>query len=98
MLTTDYITSTIRAHKPDFLKLGIKNIGLFGSCARNEQSESSDIDIFIDFQPEKENFDNYMAIYDIFERIFKNNKVDIVTRNGLSPHIGPKILSETVFI
>lgn len=98
MLTKEYIISTIRTHKPELTKLGVRNIGLFGSCARNEQSDKSDIDILIDFQPSEENFDNYMAIYDIFERIFKHNKVDIVTQNGLSPYIGAKILSETLYI
>ena len=45
-----------------------------------------------------ENFDNYMAVCDLFEQLFKNEKVDIVTRNGLSPYIGPKILNEVVYV
>jgi predicted nucleotidyltransferase len=52
----------------------------------------------IDFEPDKENFDNYMAVYDIFENLFKNEKVEIVTKNGLSKHIGPKILSEVFYV
>ncbi|MFY9281554.1 MAG: nucleotidyltransferase domain-containing protein [Bacteroidia bacterium] len=34
---------------------------MFGSYIRNEQSSESDIDLLIDFEPEKENFDNYIA-------------------------------------
>ena len=79
-------------------KLGIKDIGLFGSYARNDQSEKSDIDILIDFDPEMENYDNYMAVYDIFESIFKNERIEIVTKNGLSPYIGPKILKEVMYV
>jgi len=74
------------------------NIGLFGSYLRNEQSVKSDIDLLIDFDPEKENFDNYMAVYDIFENLFKNEKVEIVTKNGLSKFIGPKILNAVVYV
>ena len=67
---------------------------MFGSYSRNEQSSESDIDLLIDFEPEKENFDNFMAAYDLFEKIFKNEKIEVVTKNGLSPYIGPKILNE----
>ena len=98
MTTKDNILKTLRVHRLEFEKFGIRNVGLFGSYLRNEQSESSDIDLLIDFEPEKENFDNYMAVYDIFETIFKNEKVGIVTKNGLSKYIGSKILKEVFYV
>jgi predicted nucleotidyltransferase len=39
-----------------------------------------------------------MAVYDLFEKIFKNEKIEVVTKNGLSPHIGPKILEEVQYV
>jgi predicted nucleotidyltransferase len=39
-----------------------------------------------------------MAVYDIIEKLFKNEKVEIVTNNGISPHIGPKILNEVQYV
>ncbi len=98
MTTKDYILSAIKTNKPEFSKFGIRTIGLFGSYSREEQSDKSDIDILIDFEPEKENYDNFMAVYDLIERLFKNEKVEIVTKNGLSPYIGPKILNEVVYV
>jgi uncharacterized protein len=92
------ILSTIKSNETEFFRYGIKSIGLFGSYARDEQTENSDIDILIDFEPEKENFDNYMAVYDIIERLFKNQRVEVVTKNGLSPYIGPKILNEVKYV
>lgn len=65
---------------------------------RNEQSQKSDIDLLIDFEPSKENFDNYMARYDIFENIFQSQKIDVVTKNGLSKYIGPKILKDLMYV
>jgi predicted nucleotidyltransferase len=76
----------------------VQSIGLFGSYLRNEQSDKSDIDLLIDFEPEKENFDNYMALYDMVENIFKDQKIEIVTKNGLSQYIGPKILKEVMYV
>ena len=98
MTTKDYIISSIKTNKQTLKKLGIRNIGLFGSYSRDEQSVKSDIDILIDFIPEMENFDNYMAVCDIIEELFKNENVEIVTKNGLSPYIGPRILNEVVYV
>lgn len=98
MKNKEYILDIIESHKPEFLKLGIREIGLFGSYARNEQTETSDIDILIDFEPDKETFDNYMGVYGLLERLFKGTKVEIVTKNGLSPYIGPKILNEVHYV
>ncbi|MCI9846192.1 nucleotidyltransferase family protein [Flavobacterium pectinovorum] len=98
MTTKENILKTLKSNKQKFSEFGIRNVGLFGSYLRNEQSSESDIDLLIDFEPEKENFDNYMAVYDLFEKIFKNEKVEVVTKNGLSPYIGPKILNEVQYV
>ena len=39
-----------------------------------------------------------MAVYDIFENLFKNQKVEVVTKNGLSKYIGPKILKDVLYV
>ena len=98
MTTKENILNTLRLHKHEFSKLGIRDVGLFGSYLRNEQSVNSDIDLLIDFEPEKENFDNYMAVCDRLEIIFKNEKIEVVTKNGLSNYIGPKILNEVMYV
>jgi predicted nucleotidyltransferase len=98
MTTRDIILKTLKANKLKLSKFGIRNVGLFGSYSRNEQSSESDFDLLIDFEPEKENFDNFMAAYNLFEKIFKNEKIEVVTKNGLSPYIGPKILNEVEYV
>jgi predicted nucleotidyltransferase len=97
MTTKENILEQIKIHKSELSRLGISNVGLFGSYLRNEQSVKSDIDLLIDFHPGKESFDNYMAVCDLFENLFKHERVEVVTRNGLSPYIGPKILNEVIY-
>ena len=80
MTTKESIIETLKYHQPKLFLLGVQNIGLFGSYLRNEQSDKSDIDLLIDFVPEKKNFDNFMAVYDMLENIFKNQKIEIVTK------------------
>ncbi len=90
------ILATIQRHKAEFSSFGVNRIGLFGSYVRNEQTPRSDIDILVDFLPEQGSYDNYMAVYDLLEHLFKK-KVEVVTLGGLSPHIGPQILKEVAY-
>jgi len=98
MTTKDTIIKALRSRKDEFSKYGIRNVGLFGSYIRNEQDKDSDIDLLIDFDPELESFDNFMAVYDIIEQLFKGEKIEVVTMNGLSPYIGPSILKEVQYV
>ena len=98
MTTKENIITILKSHKSELSKFGVSNIGLFGSYLRNEQSDKSDIDLLIDFEPEKENFDNFMAVYDMFENLFENEKIELVTKNGLSKYIGPKILNDVMYV
>ena len=98
MTNKENIIALLKANKPYLLKFGVQNVGLFGSYLRDEQSGKSDIDLLLDFKPEQENFDNYMAVYDILENLFENEKIEVVTKNGLSPYIGPKILKDVMYV
>jgi predicted nucleotidyltransferase len=72
---------------------GVKSIGLFGSFVRGEQTDSSDIDILMEFTPENHTFDNFMDVSFLLEETL-GRKVEVVTPEGLSPHLGPHILKE----
>ena len=73
--------------------LGVKNIGLFGSFVRGSQTSLSDIDILVEFMPEKHTFDNFMEVAFLLEELL-GRKVELVTTEALSPYIGPHILRE----
>jgi predicted nucleotidyltransferase len=98
MTTREDILVRLQKNKPSLSRLGVSSIGLFGSYSRNEQSSKSDIDLLIDFEPEQENYDNYMAVYDIVENLFSDEKVEVVTKNGLSKYIGSEILKHVVYV
>lgn len=98
MKTKEQIIATILNHKSQLTQLGIREIGLFGSYVRNENTPASDIDLLIDFESEKEIFDNFMATCDLLESLFSDEKIEVVTKKGLSPYIGPKILEEVEYV
>lgn len=84
--------------KDQLRAVGVTQLGLFGSTVRGENTPKSDIDILLDFQTEKETYLNFMAACHILEDSFKYNKVDVVTRKGLSPYIGRVILNEVEYV
>ena len=89
----DLVFKRILDKKKQLASYGVTNIGLFGSYIRGEQTSSSDIDILAEFAPDKHTFDNFMEVTFLLEDILER-RVDLVTPEALSPHIGPHILRE----
>ena len=84
--------------KAPLLQFGVTKLGLFGSTVRGENKPGSDIDVLIDFQPEKETFQNFMSVCDMLENIFIRQKLDIESIKGLSPYVGQQILKEVEYV
>ena len=98
MLTKQDIFQTIIDNKETIKSFGVTEIGLFGSYVRDEQTKESDIDFLVDFPKEKKTLRNYIDFCDMLENIFINNKIDIVSKKGLSEFIGPHILKEVSYV
>ncbi len=87
---------TLRKLKPVLKeRYKVKKIGIFGSFARNEQREDSDIDILVDF--EEPVGLKFFELADFLERELKR-KVDLVSYGAISPYIRPYIEKEVIFI
>ena len=67
----------------------VKSIKIFGSYARGEQNENSDLDLIVDFFETPTYFD-IVELEDYLSNIL-NIKVDLLTEEGISPHILPYI-------
>ena len=74
MKTTAEILRDYKARSAE--KYGIETLGLFGSVARGEQNEKSDIDVFIKLR--KTSYYTLMDIKDDLEQVFRQ-KVDLIT-------------------
>lgn len=69
----------------------IEFCAVFGSFARGEADETSDIDLLVKFAKPK-GFDWLNAAFEIEDSLGK--KVDLVTENGLSPHVREFVLKD----
>ncbi len=76
--------------------LGLHRFGLFGSFVTGKQDAESDVDLLVEFRPGTKSFDSFMSLAFLLEEIL-GRKVDLVTRESLSPYIGPKILAEAEY-
>jgi len=76
--------------------LGVARVGLFGSFARGDQRPDSDVDLLVHFEPGQKTFDHYMELAFLFEDLLQR-RVELVTPEALSPHIGPRILEEVEY-
>lgn len=74
----------------------VKELGIFGSYVRHEQTEASDVDLLVEFSKTPSllkfvNLENYLS----------DNlgvKVDLVHKAGLKPRIGDRILAEVIYL
>ena len=77
----------------------VKRAYLFGSYARDEADELSDIDILVEFDREHARVDWYKHFFMMEElSVLLHHKVDLVSTVGMSPHIGPIIDAQKVSI
>jgi predicted nucleotidyltransferase len=77
---------------------GIKFIGLFGSFARNEASQTSDIVILYKIEPDKKlSIFKYLQINQQLEEYFKR-KVDLVRDETLKEAIKPYIQKDLSYV
>ena len=74
-------------------KYGVRRLGLFGSCARGECDETSDLDFVVEF--DKKTFDHYMGLKVFLEELF-GCQVDLVLADTIKKRLRTTILREAV--
>lgn len=73
---------------------GARNVRVFGSVARGEADEKSDIDLLVDFEPGRSLLDHAGLWMDLQELL--GCKVDVVSERGIKPRIRERVLREAL--
>ena len=88
----------LRMKREDILqtarKYGASNVRVFGSVARGEADEKSDIDLLVDLEKGRSLFDLGGLLMDLQDLLGCN--VDVVTEKGLRERIRERVLKEAV--
>ena len=84
----------IRQHQQKILELaeqfGIKNLRIFGSVAKGQDTENSDLDLLVEASPTTTLFDICALQIELEELL--NLKVDVATDNSLPPKFKEEVL------
>jgi uncharacterized protein len=74
--------SRLQQHEADLKRLGVEHLYMFGSMARGEASQDSDVDLFFDYQKGKLGVYELMDVKEYAAGIL-GRKTDIMTRDSL---------------
>ena len=83
----DAVIEKLRAHEAELRAQGVSHVFLFGSVARGEADEKSDVDLFYDYDPQRFGFLEFMRIRELAPDIVGIQSVDIMPRDGIHPLI-----------
>ena len=96
-LNKDTLIQILKHNKSALEEFGVVQIGVFGSYAVGNENEESDVDILVDLNKSKKTFRNFLSLNYFLEKLI-GKKVDLVTKQYLSPFIGPHILNSIVYV
>ena len=86
----DEAIAKLRQHEAELRLLGVQRLYLFGSTARGEAREDSDVDLFFDYERGKLGLFELMEVKVQASRIL-GRKADITTRDSLHKVLRPRI-------
>ncbi len=88
----------LKERREDILRIAAKhgagNVRVFGSVARGESDEKSDIDLLVVMEPDRSLLDHpalWLELQDLL-----GCEVDVVSENGLRPRMRERVLNEAI--
>jgi predicted nucleotidyltransferase len=82
VMERDEAMTTLQQHEADLKRLGVEHLYMFGSTARGEANNDSDVDLFFDYQKGKLGVYELMDVKEYAASIL-GRKTDIMTRDSL---------------
>ena len=86
----------IENHRTEILALadrhGVRDVRVFGSMARGDADEASDVDLLVSLSPERTGLALGALLIDVQGLL--NRRVEVVTENSLHPEIRDRVLKE----
>ena len=94
-MNRDEVLKVLRAHKPILLqRFGVRELALFGSVARDQATDTSDVDILVRFDTPL-NWQRYFGAQGYLEDLL-GRPVDLATDQDLRVEIRPYVEREVI--
>jgi uncharacterized protein len=89
------ILDKLSAHRAELRERGVKSLEIFGSAARDEAVESSDVDLLVEFD-RPTGLLGLINLKHRLEDLLQADEVDLLTPEGLHPALRERIMEEAV--
>ena len=93
-ISLDSVLEALRAHERELRQLGVSHVAVFGSVARGEASNDSDVDVLVDLDPERPMGIFEYARLKIYVNEILDGTGDVVNRRTLKPMLRDSILRD----
>jgi predicted nucleotidyltransferase len=96
MLDLEEVLHLLAEHRDEFRAMGVRDLFIFGSFARGEATEASDVDVLVDFEPQVTV--SFFRICRLRYRLedLLGLPVDVVTAGGLRAELRDEVLNEAI--
>ena len=94
-MTREKALSALRAHRADIEAFGVSKLAIFGSVARGEDRDESDVDILVEFSAPVGLFE-FVRLKRYLQDLL-GRPVDLATPDALRDQMRPQILREAVY-
>ncbi len=94
-MTKQDVIDRLAAHREELEAQGVASLALFGSVARGEAGQASDVDVVVELNQPMGLF-GLSDIKHLIQRILGVENVDLITREGIHPALRDIILSEAI--
>ena len=96
-MNKDQVIRILRKNRTAISPFHVRALYIFGSVARNEATENSDVDIMVEFEQ-----DAHIGFFELekLQRVLSSlvgHNVDLVTRDSLHSALKPQILKEAIY-
>jgi predicted nucleotidyltransferase len=103
MKTLSEILKILENYKQELReRYGVLKIGVFGSVVRGEETEESDIDIYVELDLEKITFKKYLELVEYLSTLLGTEKIDLLTKDSVEsiriPYIKEEIKKTIVYV
>jgi predicted nucleotidyltransferase len=91
--TREEVLEVLKQNRDALHGFGVRRLGLFGSCARRQQTTTSDLDFVVEL--EDRSFDSFMGLKLFLEDLF-GRPVDLVLEHTIKPRLRPHIMESLI--
>jgi uncharacterized protein len=96
-MNTEDALSILRSNEAALRARGVRRAALFGSVARGDNTQDSDLDIMIEIEPEARiTLFDYAEVKEYIAGLF-DERVDVVNRDALKPYVRPAAMADAIY-